>query len=58
MDEQKLQVLRTIGFPIKVLTCIDKAASIEKNSRSAFVVQAVIEFIKNHDLEKKTGMKI
>lgn len=58
MNEQKVQVLKSIGFPIKVLACTDKAAGLENMSRSAFVVQALVEFIKNHELEKKTGIKI
>lgn len=58
MNEQKVQVLKSIGFPIKVLSCTDKAASLDNISRSAFVVQAVVEYIKRHNLEEKTGIKI
>lgn len=58
MNEQKMQVLKTIGFPLDVLTCTDKAATLEGLSRSAFVVAAVKEYIKNHSYEKKTGTKI
>lgn len=58
MYEQKVQVLKSIGFPIKVLACIDKAASIENSSRSAFVVNAVIDFIKKNKWEEKTQIKI
>ena len=58
MNEQKVQVLKSIGFPLKVLSCIDKAAALEQISRSAFVVKAVSEFIKNNGLEERTGIKI
>lgn len=58
MSEQRVQVLKSIGFPIKILSCADKAANLENLSRSAFVVRAVAEYIKKHDLEAKTGMKI
>ncbi len=53
-----MQVLKTIGFPLEVLNCVDKSASLEGLSRSAFVVAAVKEYIKTHQYEKKTGTKI
>ena len=53
------QILKSIGFPIRVLSCTDKAAAdIYKSSRSTIVVRAMREFIKNHNLEEKTGIKI
>lgn len=58
MIEEKGQILKSIGFPIAVLTCVDRAATQEGISRSAFVVKAVKAFIKNYDLEKKTGISI
>ena len=58
MNEQKMQVLKTIGFPLEVLNCVDKSANLEGLSRSAFVVTAVREYIKTHQYEKKTGTKI
>ena len=57
--EEKGQTLKTIGFHVKVLACTDAAASnIYKTSRSALVIKALREFIKNHNLEEKTGIKI
>lgn len=49
------QILKSIGFHIRVLSCTDKAtAGIYKSSRLAFVVRAMRKFIKNHNLEEKT----
>lgn len=57
--EEKGQILKSVGFPIKILALTDKAAeTIYNTSRSALVVRALREFIKNHDLEKKTGITI
>ena len=57
--EEKGQLLKSIGFPIKLLACIDKAAAtIYRTSRSALVVKATKEFVKNHNLEKKTKIDI
>ena len=57
--EEKGQILKSIGFPLKILACIDNAAgTIYHTSRSALVIRALREFIKTHDLEKQTGMKI
>ena len=57
--EEKGQLLKSVGFPIKILALTDKAAeTIYNTSRSALVVRALREFIKNHDLEKKTGITI
>ena len=56
--EQRVLVLKSIGFPLEVLNCIDKSASIEGLSRSAFVVSAVKEYIIKHEYEQKTGIKI
>ena len=57
--EETGQMLKSIGFPVKVLACTDAAAStIYKTSRSALVIKALREFIKNHNLEEKTGIKI
>ncbi len=57
--EEKGQLLKSIGFPIKVLACTDKAAKeIYSTSRSALVVRALREFIKKNGLEEKTGIKI
>lgn len=53
------QVLKSIGFPAKVLACTDAAAAnIYRTSRSALVIRALREFIKNNNLEEKTGIKI
>lgn len=58
MIEEKGQILKSIGFPIAVLACTDKAAALLNTSRSALVIRALREFIKNHELEKETGIKI
>ena len=58
MIEEKGQMLKSIGFPVKVLACTDAAATLLNTSRSALVIRALREFIKNHELEKKTGITI
>ncbi len=58
MEEEKGQLLKSIGFPIPVLRCIDKYASIKGFSRSGLVVMALREYIKNHNLENVTEIKV
>lgn len=58
MIEEKGQMIKSIGFPISVLACTDKAAEILKISRSALTIRALREYIKNHNLEERTGIKI
>lgn len=58
MEEEKGQFLKSIGFPIPVLRCIDKYAFVKGYSRSALVVIALREYIKNHKLETVTKIKV
>ncbi len=58
MIEEKGQMIKSIGFPVSVLACTDKAAEIFKTSRSALTIKALKEYIKNHNLEEKTGIRI
>ena len=58
MIEEKGQMIKSIGFPVSVLACTDKAAELLKISRSALTIKALREYIKNHDLEEKTGIRI
>lgn len=51
-------MIKSIGFPVSVLACTDKAAEIFKTSRSALTIKALKEYIKNHNLEEKTGIRI
>lgn len=46
------KILRSIGFPIKMLRIIDTYAYKQGLSRSGLVVQVMSEFIKKHKLEK------
>ncbi len=45
------KILKSIGFPLKMLVVIDKYAHDEGMSRSDVVRIACDEFIKKHDLE-------
>lgn len=48
------QILKSIGFPIRVLSCTDKAAAdIYKSSRSALVVRAMRNLSKTTIQKKK-----
>lgn len=46
------KILKSIGFPIKMLRIIDTYAYQQGLSRSALVVQVMNEFIRKHKLEK------
>ncbi len=46
------KVLKSIGFPIKMLKIIDSYAGRENISRSDVVRRGMSEFIKRHELEK------
>lgn len=47
------KILKSIGFPLKMLNIIDAYAGQEGLSRSDIVRQAVEEFIAKHKLDKK-----
>lgn len=60
MAENSGQLLKSIGFPIPVLDCVDKYVAIKGKpmSRSSLVITAVKEYIKKHNLEEITKIKI
>lgn len=60
MVESSGQLLKSIGFPIPVLDCVDKYVAIKGKpmSRSSLVITAVKEYIKKHNLEEITKIKI
>ena len=45
------KILKTIGFPLKMLNIIDEYAFKNRLSRTSVVVNAVQEYIENHGLE-------
>lgn len=49
-------ILKSIGFPIDILECIDESAKIENLSRSAFVVNAVREYLIAKGYDKQTDI--
>ncbi len=51
------KILKSIGFPIRMLNIIDIYACQQGLSRSAFVVRVMDEFIKKHNLEKLVDTK-
>lgn len=51
-EEMNEKVLKSIGFPLKMLNIIDKYAAQERISRSDAVRRGMEEFIVKHKLEK------
>lgn len=51
------KILKSIGFPIRMLNIIDIYACKQGLSRSALVVKVMDEFIKTNDLEKLIDIK-
>lgn len=51
------KILKSIGFPIRMLNIIDIYACKQGLSRSAFVIKVMDEFIKTHNLEKLVDTK-
>ena len=52
------KILKSIGFPIKMLRLIDTYAYKQGLSRSGLVVQVMSEFIKKHKLEKLAEQEV
>ncbi len=57
-EEFKGQMLKSIGFPPRVLSIIDAYAKLKNNSRSKQVVLILREYIKKNNIEELIGIKL
>jgi metal-responsive CopG/Arc/MetJ family transcriptional regulator len=50
--DDNVQVSKSIGFPLSLLAIIDTYCRLKGFSRTKIVIDALREYIKNHNVEK------